>query len=100
VELQRQFPQREIGAAPALLGYRDFQAAVPARPAAQGSLSQTVGTPRQALAGFCHLRGRMGFQTQLLSDKGFYENLGSVLFVFFGRKNEINRIPGAAQSPL
>jgi hypothetical protein len=42
----------------------------------------------------------MGFQTQLLSDKGFYENLGSVLFVFFGRKNEINRIPGAAQSPL
>src|SRR5262249_10081142 len=37
--------------------------------------------------------------TQLFSDKGLYEHLGSGPFVFLGRKHEINPMPGCPSNP-
>src|SRR5581483_8364144 len=50
-----------------------------------------------ALVGFLHLGHGMGFQTQLFSDKGLNEHLGSGPLVFLGRKHEINWMPGCRQ---
>jgi hypothetical protein len=39
----------------------------------------------------------MGFQTQLFSDKGLNEHVGSGPFVFLGWKHEINWMSGCRQ---
>ena len=72
--------------------------------AAQQSLAQSLDVNHHALVGLLHFGHGMSFQTQLFSDKGFYEHLGSGPFVFFGRNNELNPMPGcrsnAARSQL
>ncbi|HLK34723.1 MAG TPA: hypothetical protein VKT29_16630, partial [Terriglobales bacterium] len=50
-----------------------------------------------ALVGFLHPGHGVGFQTQLFSDKGLNEHLGSGPFVFLGWKHEISWMPGCRQ---
>jgi hypothetical protein len=76
-----------------------FQATLTANSATQQPLPQPINTHQYTLVGFLHLDHGMSFQTQLFSDKGFYEHLGSGPFVFFGRNNEINPMPGCRSNP-
>ena len=78
----------------ALCERRELQASAAANPATQQPTAEPVDVHQHALAGLFHPGHRMGFQTQLLSDKGLNEHLGSGPFVFLGRRHEINRIPG------
>src|SRR5215471_17300085 len=78
-----------------------FQAPLAANSATQQPFPQPIDLHHHALGGLLHMGHSMSFQTQLFSDKGLYEHLGSGPFVFFGRNNEINPMPGVPlQSPL
>jgi hypothetical protein len=71
-----------------------LQASLSADAAAQEPLAQPLDVHHHAFVGFLHFRHGMSFQMQLFSDKGLYEHLGSRPFVFFGRNNEFNPMPG------
>ena len=49
-------------------------------------VAQPVDVHQHARSVFFHSGHGVGFQAQLLSDKGLYEHFGSVPFVFLGRK--------------
>src|SRR5215472_6729900 len=76
-----------------------FQAPLAANSATQQPFPQPIDLHHHALGGLLHMGHSMSFQTQLFSDKGFNEHLGSGPFVFFGRNNEINPMPGCRSNP-
>ena len=98
-QFQRQLPHRHIPPLPLLSNIVGLPTSVSANPAAQEALTEPVDVHQHALVGLFHVGHGMGFQTQLLSDKSFYEHLGSGPFVFLGRKHEINRMPGCLSNP-
>jgi hypothetical protein len=57
-----------------------LKASLPANPTAQESLPQPVDVHQHAVVSLFYRDDGMNFQTQLFSDKGFYEHLGSSPF--------------------
>ena len=98
-QFQWQLPHGEIAPLPLFADIVNLQTSLPANPAAQKPLAEPIDVHQHALAGLFHFGHGMSFQTQLFSDKGFYEHLGSGPFVFFGRNNEINPMPGCPSNP-
>src|SRR5205823_13375682 len=94
-----QLPHGEIAPLPLFADIVNLQTSLPANPAAQKPPAEPIDVHQHALVGLFHFGHGMSFQTQLFSDKGFYEHLGSGPFVFFDRNNENNPIPGCLSNP-
>jgi hypothetical protein len=72
----------------------NFLAALVAESTAQQPLSQTVHEDKHLVLPLFYTGHGMGFQSKLLSDKGFYEHLGPILSLL-GFENHNNEIgPG------
>jgi hypothetical protein len=75
-----------------------FQASLPANPAAQKPLAQPVNVHQHVLVGLFHIGHGVGFQTQLFSDKSFYEHLVRSFRIPWSGNYEGKPMRGAPQS--
>jgi hypothetical protein len=78
----------------------NLAASLPANPAAQKPLSQTVDLYQHVLARLFHTSHGMRFQTQLFSDKRLYEHLGSALSYSLVGNTNLNQRRGASRIPV
>jgi hypothetical protein len=78
-KFQRQLPHRQIAPLPLFADIVNLLASLAANSAAQESLAKPVDVHQHALVALFHLGHAMRFQTQLFSDKGFYEQIERVL---------------------
>src|SRR5215468_6462039 len=98
-QFQSQLPHGEIAPLSFLPNVMNLQAPLPANPAAQQPPPEPVDPHQHALVRLFHLGHGMGFQTQLFSDKGLNEHLGSVLSYSLVGNTKLARYRGALQSP-
>src|SRR5438045_7023777 len=78
----------------------NLQASLSANPAARQPPPEPVDPHQHALVGLYHPSHGMGFQTQLFSDKGLNEHLGSVLSYSLVGNTKLPRYRGALQTPV
>ena len=98
-EFQRQLPHGEIAPRPLASDIVNLPAALAANPTAQEPLTQPVDMHQHELVGLFYPGHSMGLQTQLFSDKGLYEHLGSVLSYSLAGNTKLNRYGVPFKSP-
>jgi hypothetical protein len=69
----------------------NFHASPPANPATQKPLAQSVDMHHHTTVALFHAGHGMGFQAQLLSDKGFHEHFGRSFRVPWSETTKVNR---------
>src|ERR1700680_1256639 len=97
-QFQSQLPHRDITPLSFFADVMNLQASLPANPAAQQPPPEPVDPHQHALVRLLHLGYGMGFQTQLFSDKGLNEHLGSILSYSLVGNTKLTRYRGALQT--